>query len=144
MITNTENFFDELNEDNEEIPVDISQSKRKNIHFETPTRRVGDIYHSYNTNELDPRPPFQRGYVWDKKKASRLVESILLNVPIPLIYTSQEEDSSELKPLKCTRCNESLSPNSYFCSKCALPINLRDQYLQEKDAAESGLKECSN
>jgi hypothetical protein len=83
MITNTENFLDELNEDNEEIPVDISQSKRKNIHFETPTRRVGDIYHSYNTNELDPRPPFQRGYVWDKKKASRLVESILLNVPVP-------------------------------------------------------------
>ena len=89
-------FFDELNEDNEEIPVDISQSKRKNIHFETPTRRVGDIYHSYKTNELDPRPPFQRGYVWDKKKASRLVESILLNVPFPPIYTSQEEDSSEI------------------------------------------------
>jgi hypothetical protein len=39
----------------------------------------------------------------------------------------------KLKPLKCIRCNESLSPNSNFCNKCALPINLSEQYLQEKD-----------
>ena len=31
-----------------------------------------------------------------KKTASRLLESVLLNVPVPPIYTSQEEDMTEI------------------------------------------------
>lgn len=41
---------------------------------------------------LSERPNFQRRYVWAKELASRLVESILLNVPIPPCYLSQNED----------------------------------------------------
>lgn len=38
------------------------------------------------------RPTFQRGYVWSNPQASRLIESIILNVPIPPCYLSQNED----------------------------------------------------
>lgn len=31
-------------------------------------------------------PVFQRNYVWDKKKASRLIESIILGLPVPQIF----------------------------------------------------------
>jgi hypothetical protein len=41
---------------------------------------------------LSERPDFQRRYVWSPKLASRLIESILLNVPIPPCYLSQNED----------------------------------------------------
>lgn len=41
---------------------------------------------------LSERPSFQRRYVWTNRLASRLVESILLNVPIPPCYLSQNED----------------------------------------------------
>lgn len=41
---------------------------------------------------LSDRPRFQRSYVWNDSLASRLVESILLNVPIPPCYLSQNED----------------------------------------------------
>lgn len=41
---------------------------------------------------LSERPDFQRRYVWSNKLASRLIESILLNVPIPPCYLSQNED----------------------------------------------------
>lgn len=44
---------------------------------------------------LSSRPKFQRQYVWSDKLASRLVESVLLNVPIPPCYLS-ENDVSEL------------------------------------------------
>ncbi len=40
---------------------------------------------------LDPH--YQRSYIWDNKKASLLIESILLNVPIPVIYVAEDEDS---------------------------------------------------
>jgi hypothetical protein len=38
-------------------------------------------------------PEYQRHYVWDTKKASLLVESILLNVPIPVVYVAEDTDS---------------------------------------------------
>ena len=41
---------------------------------------------------LSERPSFQRRYVWTNKLASRLLESILLNVPIPPCYLSQNEE----------------------------------------------------
>lgn len=41
---------------------------------------------------LSERPSFQRRYVWTNVLASRLVESILLNVPIPPCYLSQNEN----------------------------------------------------
>jgi uncharacterized protein with ParB-like and HNH nuclease domain len=34
---------------------------------------------------------FQRKYVWDDVKASKLIESLILNVPIPVCYFSEEE-----------------------------------------------------
>jgi hypothetical protein len=41
---------------------------------------------------LSERPDFQRRYVWSNKLASRLIESMLLNVPIPPCYLSQNEN----------------------------------------------------
>jgi hypothetical protein len=41
---------------------------------------------------LSERPSFQRRYVWTDTLASRLIESILLNVPIPPCYLSQNEN----------------------------------------------------
>ncbi len=41
---------------------------------------------------LSERPDFQRRYVWSNTLASRLVESMLLNVPVPPCYLSQNAD----------------------------------------------------
>lgn len=38
--------------------------------------------------------PYQRGYVWDDPKASRLIESLLLNVPIPVCYFAENPDGT--------------------------------------------------
>lgn len=40
---------------------------------------------------LSDRPRFQRKYVWTNRFASLLIESILLNIPIPPCYFSQNE-----------------------------------------------------
>jgi hypothetical protein len=40
---------------------------------------------------ISNRPSFQRRYVWPNKLASRLIESMFLNVPIPPCYLSQNE-----------------------------------------------------
>lgn len=38
---------------------------------------------------LDLNPDFQRKFVWDRKRQSRLIESILLGIPIPFMYLSE-------------------------------------------------------
>jgi integrase/recombinase XerD len=38
----------------------------------------------------------------------------------------------KLKSIICKRCSESLSPGMNFCSKCALPINLNNEYTRER------------
>lgn len=38
-------------------------------------------------------PEYQRRYIWDQKRASRFVESLLLNLPVPGIFLYREIDS---------------------------------------------------
>ena len=40
-------------------------------------------------------PPFQRGYVWNLKEASRFVESLLLGLPVPGIFLAKEASSNK-------------------------------------------------
>ena len=39
-------------------------------------------------------PPFQRLYVWDLKKASKLIESFLLGLPVPGVFLFKERESA--------------------------------------------------
>jgi len=39
-------------------------------------------------------PEFQRRYVWSDRQASRLIESLIIQCPIPVIYMNQERDES--------------------------------------------------
>ena len=51
----------------------------------------------YIDGRLELRPPFQRKPVWTNKQRSSLIESILLDIPIPEVYvqvTQDEEGSS--------------------------------------------------
>lgn len=39
-------------------------------------------------------PEFQRKYVWNRSQASRLIESLIIQCPIPVIYLDQEPDET--------------------------------------------------
>jgi uncharacterized protein with ParB-like and HNH nuclease domain len=43
---------------------------------------------------LDLQPDFQRQFVWDANKASSLIESLLLDVPIPVVYLAEDDDGT--------------------------------------------------
>ncbi|CEI72719.1 DUF262 domain-containing protein [Romboutsia hominis] len=51
---------------------------------------VGDEYDEEPI--LDLSPDFQRRYVWDNTRKSRLIESILLKIPLPVFYLSRDYD----------------------------------------------------
>lgn len=39
-------------------------------------------------------PDYQRNYRWNDEKASRFIESIALNIPVPVLYLAEESDGS--------------------------------------------------
>ena len=85
-------FEDDYDEDSK-IPYEIPQEVRK-ITTQAYDKSVADIVRMIDDKDIRLDPDYQRNYVWDNKKASMLIESIILNVPIPVIYVSQEEDDS--------------------------------------------------
>lgn len=53
---------------------------------------IGEWISIYEKHELDIHPEFQRFFRWSNKQKSRLIESILLGIPIPPIFVAQRAD----------------------------------------------------
>ncbi len=66
--------------------------RRSEINSDGYPMSIGELINLYRDNELDIHPEFQRYYRWSDEQKSRLVESILLGIPIPSIFVSQRED----------------------------------------------------
>lgn len=77
-------------EDEELDILDIPANERK-LRTETYDFSVATIC-DYMKNGNIIIPPYQRGYVWGQIQASRLIESLITNCPIPVIYLSQGSD----------------------------------------------------
>jgi hypothetical protein len=72
---------------NEEI-----KSRRAEVHSDGYPMSIGELINLYRDNELDIHPEFQRYFRWSDEQKSKLIESILLGIPIPSIFVSQRED----------------------------------------------------
>lgn len=53
---------------------------------------IGEWISLYEKKELDIHPEFQRFFRWTPGQKSRLIESILLGIPIPQIFVAQRPD----------------------------------------------------
>ena len=53
---------------------------------------IGELMNLYQDGEIDIHPEFQRFFRWTEYQKTRLIESIVLNIPIPPIFVSQRED----------------------------------------------------
>jgi hypothetical protein len=58
------------------------------------TLSVGEIINMYKDKELIINPDFQRLFRWEIGQKSKLIESILLGIPIPSIFVFEREDST--------------------------------------------------
>jgi hypothetical protein len=54
---------------------------------------IGELANLYRDGELDLHPDFQRFFRWNIEQKSRLIESILLGIPLPSVFVFQRQDS---------------------------------------------------
>ena len=68
-------------------------ARRSEVRSDGYPMSIGELINMYRDEELDIHPEFQRFYRWSLEQKSRLIESILLGIPIPSIFVSQREDA---------------------------------------------------
>lgn len=65
---------------------------RKEIRTDGYPMSIGEWISLYENNEIDIHPEFQRFYRWTNVQKTKLIESILLGIPIPPVFVSQRKD----------------------------------------------------
>lgn len=68
--------------------------KSSEIYREAYQMSIGELINLYRDEELDIHPEFQRVFRWSDYQKTKLIESIMLNIPIPQIFVSQREDGT--------------------------------------------------
>ena len=58
----------------------------------TETRTVHDILRRINQGIYIMDPDFQRDFIWPEDKQSKLIESVLMRIPLPVFYIAENDD----------------------------------------------------
>ena len=54
-------------------------------------RTVHDVLRRIARGQFIMNPDFQRDFVWDESKQSKLIESIIMRIPLPVLYLAEDE-----------------------------------------------------
>lgn len=76
-------------EENESLNIPKDKRRVKTEKLDLPVETVNA---RVLAGRINPQPDFQRFYVWNNSKASKLIESLLLDIPIPVIYMAEEKN----------------------------------------------------
>jgi len=63
----------------------------KKIRITTKSFTLREIVDQIKDGDIDLSPDFQREYVWKSRQRTRLIESVLLGIPLPAFYFNQSE-----------------------------------------------------
>ncbi|MFD7473476.1 DUF262 domain-containing protein [Streptomyces sp. NPDC059837] len=81
-------------------------------------------------------PPFQRNYVWDRKRASKLIESLILGLPVPQVFLYEEGNNDFL-----VIDGQQRLMTVFFFAKGRFPRKEKRSILRKFFNAEGGISE---
>lgn len=68
------------------------RSLRKEIDYNTRDYTIDFLIQQFRNDEFYIPDEYQRQYIWNEEDKNRFIESILLGLPIPLMFFSDTED----------------------------------------------------
>lgn len=113
QVEEEEIFSDKADDSSISDPYDPSQIDVDITHF-----TVFHIMRKLELGEINLQPDFQRHIVWDETRQSRLIESILIRIPLPAFYLDAVDDDNWLVIDGLQR----LSTLDKFCNKNELEL----------------------
>lgn len=68
----------------------ISKAKERTVRTQTIEYDLETLVKKLDKRYIILNPDYQRNHRWNNSTSSKLIESLILNIPIPLIYISQD------------------------------------------------------
>ena len=62
------------------------------VFVRTEPRNVKDVVERIKTNRYRLKPDYQRPFLWSNKKQSKLIESCVMRIPLPVFYVAEASD----------------------------------------------------
>ena len=93
---------DEATEQESESPGDFGPKKRR-LFTATADPPISALCERCDAGDLVLNPSFQRRQVWDDKQSSKLIESVILEVPLPVPGASASSAECAGRPRR-SRC----------------------------------------
>lgn len=78
--------------DPEANELDINPFNPEDISIVTNQMAMDGLVRRFLQGSIVLNPDFQRNEVWDPKKKSQLIESLMLKIPLPMFYVQSDED----------------------------------------------------
>jgi hypothetical protein len=72
-----------------EYPIDT-------LMIRTESRTVHDVLRRIERGDYIMHPDFQRDFVWNEEKQSKLIESVLMRIPLPVFYFAENDDGKHV------------------------------------------------
>ena len=66
----------------------------KKVFTEDKNYPLSTLREMFDDGDIIPDPDYQRDFIYDVGRRSKLIESVLLSIPIPTVYLCQEEDET--------------------------------------------------
>ena len=85
---------EEAPEEPEKLTVPAS---RRSVYSDKADPTIRVLYDQWKEGDLVLQPDFQRQFVWDTTKSSRLIESLLLDLPLPTVYLAEEANGGKTR-----------------------------------------------
>jgi len=70
------------------------EKAQRSVRTDAYQMSVGEIVSMYERKEIIIAPEFQRLFRWDISQKSKLIESLLLGIPLPSIFVFEKEDGN--------------------------------------------------
>ena len=70
------------------------EAARKTVKTDDYSMSIGELINLYRDEEVKLDPAFQRLFRWEERQKTKLIESILIGIPIPEIFVAQKADGT--------------------------------------------------
>ena len=78
----------------EELTNNVDEPSNRKLYIDKSDKSMADLFRMIREKEINLQPDFQRKFIWDKGTMSRFIESLLLSIPIPTVFLSENSDDT--------------------------------------------------
>lgn len=79
-----------MSDDKDQLEADLDKA-RQFVKTDSYPMSIGEIVNMYENGEIILRPEYQRYFRWTAEQKSKLIESILIGLPLPSMFVAQDE-----------------------------------------------------